>query len=189
MWGKVKWFSPDRGYGFIYGEDDIERYVGVRDVNGADLPSNGDLVEFAHMDGKKGPRATNVDIVERQPDRSGNARRDDRVECPHCHKRMVPRQITYRGKVERSVCPFCSNTYQKFTACFVATAIYGDYDSEPVKVLRRFRDAVLARHWSGRLFISAYYSYGPWVAAYLTRHSKPRRLVKAILDYLVRVLR
>lgn len=41
---------------------------------------------------------------------------DDRVVCPHCAKRMVPRLITYYGEVERTVCPFCAQTYADFRA-------------------------------------------------------------------------
>ncbi len=39
---------------------------------------------------------------------------DDRVVCGACQRRMVPRVITYRGNVERTVCPFCGETYLDF---------------------------------------------------------------------------
>src|SRR5690348_6575559 len=41
--------------------------------------------------------------------------RDDRVVCADCGRRMVPRVITYRGYVERTVCPFCAETHLDFT--------------------------------------------------------------------------
>lgn len=42
------------------------------------------------------------------------AMHDDRVICPHCSRRMVPRLIIYDGQVERTVCPFCAQTYVDF---------------------------------------------------------------------------
>ncbi len=35
--------------------------------------------------------------------------------CRGCGRRMVPRVITYRGSVDRTVCPFCAETYLDFT--------------------------------------------------------------------------
>lgn len=43
---------------------------------------------------------------------------DDRVLCQSCGRRMVPRLITYRGDVQRTVCPFCTGTYEDFTPEF-----------------------------------------------------------------------
>lgn len=45
-------------------------------------------------------------------------RLDDRVVCGACGRRMVPRVITYRGSVERTVCPFCGETYLSFAPDF-----------------------------------------------------------------------
>lgn len=44
--------------------------------------------------------------------------RDDRVFCRCCGRHMVPRLITYRGDVLRTVCPFCAGTYADFTPEF-----------------------------------------------------------------------
>lgn len=41
-------------------------------------------------------------------------RSDDRVECRHCGRRMVPRIITERGSLVESVCPFCGGVYLTF---------------------------------------------------------------------------
>ncbi len=40
---------------------------------------------------------------------------DDRVLCKSCGRRMVPRLITYQGDIQRTVCPFCTETYEDFT--------------------------------------------------------------------------
>jgi hypothetical protein len=58
--------------------------------------------------------------------------------------------------------------------CFVATAVYGDYDHPYVKVLRRFRDETLARSEAGRGFISWYYAHSPPWAEWLRRHPVAR---------------
>ena len=61
--------------------------------------------------------------------------------------------------------------------CFVATAVFDDYDCREVIKLRRFRDNYLANYFWGRKFISFYYCHGPALAEYV----KQRPPVKAIL--------
>ena len=36
------------------------------------------------------------------------------VDCPECHRIMVPRVITYYGQPTKSICPFCGATLAKF---------------------------------------------------------------------------
>ncbi len=45
--------------------------------------------------------------------------------------------------------------------CYIATSVYGSYDCPEVWTLRRFRDQVLAKTRSGRLFIRIYYAVSP----------------------------
>lgn len=45
--------------------------------------------------------------------------------------------------------------------CFIATAVYGDYDHPNVRRLRTYRDTVLARSPAGKQFIAWYYKNGP----------------------------
>lgn len=52
-------------------------------------------------------------------------------------------------------------------ACYVATAVYGSYDTPEVWVLRRLRDQFLARAVLGRAFIAAYY----WISPRLLRRN------------------
>lgn len=48
--------------------------------------------------------------------------------------------------------------------CYIATMVYGDYDHPKVKVLRHFRDNVLAKYTIGQKFINFYYIHSPaWV--------------------------
>lgn len=187
MQGKVKWFSEEKGYGYIVGDDGKDHYFNIRDVQGADLPRNGDAVSFESGQGKKGPRASSVAITAKsQPTTGGRA--DDRATCPHCGKKMVPRLITYHGSPQSSVCPFCGGTYKNFqsSGCFIATAVYGDYYAPEVIALRRFRDETLESSAFGRIFITAYYLVSPPIAAFLSRQRTLSTLVRVFLNVLAR---
>jgi CspA family cold shock protein len=59
MRGVVKWFSLERGYGFITDSDGRDYYFSVQQVEGAVLPPLGSTVEFTQMSGAKGLRAEN----------------------------------------------------------------------------------------------------------------------------------
>ena len=100
--GTVKWFSFEKGYGFIT-KGEVDRYFNVRDVKGADLPSTGDSVRFDSINTTKGLRATNVVITNKK-----GSLKDDRVQCIHCGKTMIPRIIFYNGEPSKSICPFCA---------------------------------------------------------------------------------
>ena len=182
MEGQVKWFSAEKGYGFITGADSTDRYFAVRDVVGPDLPGNGDSVNFEHRQGNKGPRASSVTITKR----AEQSRADDRVACPHCHKKMVPRIITKHGSLSKSVCPFCGGTYKDFGWCFIASAVYGSADAPEVVALRHFRDNSLRRLWLGRVFIKAYYNLSPPAARFIARHPRVSSQVRKLLDAWVR---
>lgn len=49
----------------------------------------------------------------------------------------------------------------KSGGCYVATAVYGSYDSPEVRVLRRWRDSYLSTSGVGRQFIRFYYAVSP----------------------------
>lgn len=65
--GIVKWFSSQKGYGFITpagkGPDVFVHFSGIQKNGGrADL-YEGQTVEYDVTDGKKGPQAVNVRVV------------------------------------------------------------------------------------------------------------------------------
>lgn len=111
MQGTVKWFSNEKGFGFIVGADGTERYFHVRSVKGATLPKSGAAVAFSPAEGHKGPAAADIEILSQAARDS-----DDRVVCQHCSKRIVPRIITTQGTLSHSVCPFCGGTIQRFSS-------------------------------------------------------------------------
>lgn len=85
MQGTVKWFSPDKGYGFITSSVGEDHYFNVRDVVGACLPGTGDAVSFDSQAGSKGLRAAKVVITAKADETrssSSAGRHDDRVDCP-----------------------------------------------------------------------------------------------------------
>ncbi|MFZ5648372.1 MAG: cold shock domain-containing protein [Bacillota bacterium] len=62
MQGKVKWFSNEKGYGFIEREDGGDVFVHFSAVEGDGFKTlnEGQLVEFDIVEGARGPQAANV---------------------------------------------------------------------------------------------------------------------------------
>ena len=75
-------------------------------------------------------------------------------------------------------------TTKKSGSCFVATAVYEDYDHPQVIRLRAFRDHFLSGSALGRILITIYYVVGPYLAILPTRSRVTKRLLRLILDRL-----
>lgn len=61
--GTVKWFSSDKGYGFIEpedGGDDLFVHYSAIDASGYRTLEEGQKVTFEVTQGQKGPQASNV---------------------------------------------------------------------------------------------------------------------------------
>ena len=69
--------------------------------------------------------------------------------------------------------------------CYIATAVYGDYDAPEVMVLRKFRDDVLKKSQAGRLFIKIYYALSPKMAEKFKNYKVINQKIKMILDQIV----
>lgn len=62
MHGKVKWFSAEKGYGFIEREDGGDVFVHFSHIQAHGFKSlaEGQEVEFDIVEGARGPQAANV---------------------------------------------------------------------------------------------------------------------------------
>jgi len=111
--GQVKWFSPDRGYGYITNNENVDLYFGVKDVIGAELPENGDKVTFSEYIGKESSvAAKDIHITERK----NPALKE--VSCDKCKREVEPKPWYYGGSDYTVVnvdllCPFCGHRIVK----------------------------------------------------------------------------
>lgn len=64
--GVVKWFSSEKGYGFITQENGSDLFVHYSeiDTNGFRTLNEGDKVEFEITEGRKGQQASAVRVIE-----------------------------------------------------------------------------------------------------------------------------
>jgi cold shock protein len=62
MQGKVKWFNPDKGYGFIETEEGKDVFVHFSAIQGDGFKTleEGQSVEFDVVEGNRGAQAANV---------------------------------------------------------------------------------------------------------------------------------
>ncbi len=65
--------------------------------------------------------------------------------------------------------------------CFIATAAFGHYGADQVRLLRRFRDEALMTHAPGRAFVAWYYRHSPRWAAALDAQPALKPLARAAL--------
>lgn len=65
MFGRVKWFSKEKGYGFIEREDGGDVFVHYSAISeeGFKTLAEGQEVQFDIVEGSRGPQAANVTKV------------------------------------------------------------------------------------------------------------------------------
>ena len=117
----------------------------------------------------------------------------DTIICPGCGKQIVPVVTSVGGgscsigRRDKFYCPLCRHVIQT-VGCFMATATYENEDAYEVLLLRRFRDKVLKRSFSGRLFINVYYFLSPYLAKVVENSKFIKLLVRKILDKLIKFI-
>lgn len=79
------------------------------------------------------------------------------------------------------------NTMSK-KGCFIATAVYGDYDAPEVLVLRAFRDKSLMKNSIGRLLVAIYYAISPSLAKIVNQNKQLHNISHYLLDKIVEKL-
>ena len=64
MQGKVKWFSSEKGYGFIQRDNGADVFVHFSAIQteGFKTLNEGQDVEFEVVEGSRGPQAANVQV-------------------------------------------------------------------------------------------------------------------------------
>ena len=60
MEGKIKWYNPIKGFGFIVGEDGKDIFVHQSDVPTGVSLNDDDPVEYEVEQSERGPKAKNV---------------------------------------------------------------------------------------------------------------------------------
>ncbi|WP_135410398.1 cold shock domain-containing protein [Escherichia sp. E4385] len=107
MEGVIKWFSEEKGYGFITDKNNKDYYFHVSDINGALLPEKGNNVSFDIEISLKGERARKVIITQK----AKNTSSDDRLDfCRCCNKKSFPTDdYLPGGTTKNSISILCGN--------------------------------------------------------------------------------
>ncbi|MFX1339981.1 MAG: cold-shock protein [Promethearchaeota archaeon] len=78
--GTVKWFDKKKGYGFITPDDgSADIFLHFSGIEGDEeeykIVYEGDIVEYSVSEGKKGPQAIEVKVIEKGPRTSSRSRK------------------------------------------------------------------------------------------------------------------
>lgn len=115
MKGTIQWFSKEKGYGFIDGNDGVRRFFHIADTVGDFTPEAGHFILFEPQQDRKGPRAVSVCL---NPDSLVEIKRplarNGRMSCPHCGTSIVPRVVFNYGAPIYSICQFCGEKVADF---------------------------------------------------------------------------
>lgn len=65
--------------------------------------------------------------------------------------------------------------------CFIATAVYGDYNAPEVIELRDFRDSYLSKYHLGKEFIKFYYQFSPFLASIISRNNLLKLISRVLI--------
>lgn len=72
--GRVKWFSLEKGFGFIASDEGEDVYLAATSLpEGVTTVKPGTKLEFGVADGRRGPQALSVRIIDAPPSLAANA--------------------------------------------------------------------------------------------------------------------
>ncbi|MBZ4187439.1 CFI-box-CTERM domain-containing protein [Niabella beijingensis] len=101
--------------------------------------------------------------------------------------------MNYVNKIQKQdpsyQAPKLSTEASASSGCYIATAVYGSYNSPQVWVLRRYRDGTLAKTWYGRAFIRLYYATSPTIVKWFGNTQWFNRIFKKLLDGFIEKLK
>ena len=73
--GRVKWFSLEKGFGFISNDEGEDVYLASTSLpEGVSTVKPGTKLEFSIADGRRGPQALSVSVIEAPPSMVNNSR-------------------------------------------------------------------------------------------------------------------
>lgn len=75
------------------------------------------------------------------------------------------------------------------SGCFIATSVYGSYNSKEVMALRSYRDTVLRKSVIGRFFVSCYYFVSPKLVSIFGRNVFFKKICKEVLDLYILLIK
>lgn len=105
----------------------------------------------------------------------------------HFHKDILPELSAFRNDILSQV-KAEEPTYTKPEpqsndggGCFIATAVYGDYNAPEVIELRDFRDTFLSKYYIGNAFIKNYYKYSPHISDVVRKNNFLKKASKILI--------
>lgn len=82
-----------------------------------------------------------------------------------------------------------SSTSSSSGGCYIATMAYGSYEHPQVLELRKFRDEILAKSISGRIFIGFYYLISPKLVELLKNQNNVNALIRKALNQFIKIIK
>lgn len=95
----------------------------------------------------------------------------------------------YEGKIKKYDNSYQAPAVPTSGGCYVATAVYGSYNCSQVRVLRSYRDDVLAETWYGRAFVQSYYAVSPTIVKWFGKTKWFNCFFRNLLDNFVSKLK
>lgn len=193
--GTITYYNNEKGEGLICDSltgENIDFHI--RDWKNPCMPCGNDDVEFQTAYGKESKlKAVNIilrksntaKIEETSAKREENlAKNADRINCPGCNKKIIPRIITNKSIAKCTMCPYCGTVIKRMPMgyCYIATAVYQDYNHPKVIILRKFRDNYLLTNKFGKKFVEFYYKNSPNFADYIKNKKVISYLIRKTLD-------
>ncbi|MDD2368630.1 MAG: hypothetical protein PHQ90_04950, partial [Sulfuricurvum sp.] len=102
----------------------------------------------------------------------------DRINCPSCGKKIVPRMVTNQGQPDKTLCPYCGTVIKKFenNHCLMLH-LYGGRPHIHLDQLREFRDEKLLTNSIGKLVVKMYYKVSPILIEVIKNRQRIIRLI------------